>query len=149
MEVQSILVVCVGNICRSPTGERLLRARLPGLRIESAGLSALVGSAADGRSAAVAEAQGVSLAGHVARQFTPAMGTGFDLILVMESAHRARIARMAPQLLGRTMLFDHWTGSRGIPDPYGRLAEMYESTFSRLSAAADAWSVRLRKRVDG
>ncbi|PTR11614.1 phosphotyrosine protein phosphatase [Cereibacter azotoformans] len=149
MEVQSILVVCVGNICRSPTGERLLRARLPDLRVESAGLAALVGSAADGRSSAVAEAQGVSLAGHVARQFTPAMGTGFDLILVMETAHRARIARMAPQLLGRTMLFDHWTGSRGIPDPYGRLAEMYESTFSRLSAAADAWSVRLRKRVDG
>lgn len=149
MEVQSVLVVCVGNICRSPTGERLLRARLPDLRVESAGLAALVGSAADGRSAAVAEAQGLSLEGHVARQFTPAMGTGFDLILVMETAHRARIARMAPQLLGRTMLFDHWTGSRGIPDPYGRLAEMYESTFSRLSAAADAWSARLRKRVDG
>ncbi|MCE6949526.1 low molecular weight phosphotyrosine protein phosphatase [Cereibacter sphaeroides] len=144
MEVGSVLVVCVGNICRSPTGERLLRARLPDLRIESAGLAAVVGSAAETRSAAVAEARGLPLAGHVARQFTPALGAGFDLILVMESAHRARIGRVAPELLGRTMLFDRWTGGRGIPDPYGRLAEVYETTFARLSAAADAWASRLR-----
>ena len=42
-----ILVVCVGNICRSPTGERLLRSRLPGRQVTSAGLSALVDKPAD------------------------------------------------------------------------------------------------------
>ena len=44
---EKILVVCVGNICRSPTGERLLRERLPGRDIRSAGVSALVDKPAD------------------------------------------------------------------------------------------------------
>ena len=44
---QSILVVCTGNICRSPVGERLLRSRLPDMKVDSAGIAALTGEAAD------------------------------------------------------------------------------------------------------
>ena len=54
-----ILVVCVGNICRSPTAERLLRRHLPAVTVESAGLGALVGKAADERAAAVVMRTGV------------------------------------------------------------------------------------------
>ena len=49
-----ILVVCVGNICRSPTGERLLKNYQPALTVDSAGLGALVGKGADERAANVA-----------------------------------------------------------------------------------------------
>lgn len=149
MRVGSILVVCVGNLCRSPAGERLLQARLPELRIASAGLAAVTGSPADPQAQAVAAARGISLEGHVARQFTSALGTGFDLILVMEPHHRQQIGRGAPQLFGRTLLFDRWTGNTGIPDPYGRSPEFHEATFARLSAAADAWALRLRERIEG
>ncbi|MFD1195092.1 low molecular weight phosphotyrosine protein phosphatase [Seohaeicola saemankumensis] len=139
----SILVVCVGNICRSPVGERLLRQAMPELDVTSAGINALVGKPADKTASEVAATHGLSLHGHAARQFTAALGASHDLILVMERGHKREIARMAPQLAGRVMLFDKWTGETGIADPYLRSAEFHEKTFTALSEAADAWARRL------
>lgn len=140
---RSVLVVCVGNICRSPVGERLLRARMPELSVGSAGLAALEGHPADAISAAVAEAHGVAMAGHVARQFTPDLGMAAEVILAMEPGHKHEIARIAPHLAGRTLLYDQWTGASGIADPYQRPKEFHEAVFARLAAAADAWAQRL------
>lgn len=143
--VQSLLVVCVGNICRSPLGERLLHQQLADqpIRIGSAGIGALVGHAADSDAAAVAQAHGVSLDGHVARQFTAELGAGHELILVMEPGHKREIARTAPQLSGRLMLFDQWTGAKGIADPYQKSRAFHEAVFEKVEAAAQAWAERL------
>ncbi len=143
--INSILVVCVGNICRSPVGERVLQAALPRVQVSSAGLGALVGQAADALATDVASAHDVSLKGHVARQFTAEMGAAQDLILVMEPKHRQDIGQMAPQLLGKTMLFDHWVGAKGIDDPYRLSREFHELTFTKVEAAARAWAQRLAK----
>ncbi|WP_302846635.1 low molecular weight protein-tyrosine-phosphatase [Celeribacter indicus] len=137
--------MCVGNICRSPVGERLLQAALPEMTISSAGIGALVGHAADETMSAVASAKGLSLEGHVAKQFTPALGSQFDLILVMEPGHKRDILRTAPQLSGRTMLFDQWTGRQGIADPYRRERRVHEIVFEEIATAADAWAGRLIK----
>jgi protein-tyrosine phosphatase len=139
----TILVVCVGNICRSPVGERLLRQALPELEVTSAGIQALVGKPADKTASEVAAAHGLSLHGHSARQFTAALGAGHDLILVMEPGHKREISRMAPQLAGRVMLFDKWTGEKGIADPYLRSTEFHEKTFAALSDAAQGWVRRM------
>ena len=139
----SILVVCVGNICRSPVGERLLRQLLPELEVTSAGIQALVGKPADKTASEVAAAHGLSLHGHEARQFSAAIGAAHDLILVMEQGHKREIARAAPQLAGRVMLFDKWTGERGIADPYLRPKDFHERTFAALSEAAQGWAKRL------
>lgn len=139
----SILVVCVGNICRSPVGERLLRQLLPELEVTSAGIQALVGKPADKTASEVAAAHGLSLHGHEARQFSATMGAAHDLILVMEQGHKREIARVAPQLAGRVMLFDKWTGERGISDPYLRTKDYHERTFASLSEAAQGWAKRL------
>lgn len=142
-----ILVVCVGNICRSPVGERLLARELASstrpVQIGSAGIAALEGQGADELASEVAQAHGLSLEGHVARQFTPELARDQDLILVMEPGHRAEILKQNPQLAGRIMLFDRWTGDRGIVDPYRRSREMHEVVFSRISEAAKAWATRL------
>lgn len=142
-----ILVVCVGNICRSPVGERILAARLPQATVTSAGIGALVGHGADRTAAEVAASHGVSLDGHVARQFSNHIGEENDLILVMEPGHRREIARQAPHLLGRIMLFDHWTGGTGIPDPYKRPSEYHAKTFDLILAAAGAWATRLAEKA--
>jgi len=143
--INSVLVVCVGNICRSPLGERALLQGMPGLTVSSAGLAAVVGSGADETAATVAAEAGVDLSGHVARQLNLSIGQAHDLILVMEPAHRTELARRYPQLSGRTMLFDHWTGARGIADPY-RLAEsVHRETRDQIMAAAKAWIARLSK----
>jgi len=103
-----ILVVCVGNICRSPTAERLLKHYLPELTVASAGLGALVGKGADERAGQVAAAHALSLEGHSARQVTGAMCRDYDLILAMEKRHIARLCDMAPEMRGKVMLFGHW-----------------------------------------
>lgn len=144
--IRSVLVVCVGNICRSPLGERMLREALPGLDIRSAGLAALIGQAADEVTQVVAAEHGLALDGHVARQFTPELGKASDLILAMEPGHRREIARQAPELSGRTMLFDQWTGGHGIPDPYRKSRAVHEEVHARIAAAADAWARRLEAK---
>lgn len=141
--IRSILVVCVGNICRSPVGERLLVAALPEHRISSAGLAALEGHPADADAAAAAAEIGLDLEGHVARQLTQEIGKSHDLILVMEPGHRAEVMRRFPQLSGRTMLFDHWTGGTGIQDPYTQPIEVHRAMRDRIVEAAAAWATRL------
>ncbi|WP_026757155.1 phosphotyrosine protein phosphatase [Sediminimonas qiaohouensis] len=142
--VQRVLVVCVGNICRSPLGERLLKQALPkSVAVTSAGIGALVGHPADETASDVASDKGLSLDGHAARQFTPEMGAEQDLILVMEPGHRRQILREAPHLQGRVMLFDQWTGATGIADPYKRSRAVHEATFDAVHKAARAWADRL------
>lgn len=143
--INSIMVVCVGNICRSPLGEQMLRKALPNMVISSAGIDAVVGALADPTGAKAAAEIGVDLGGHVARQLTYEIASAHDLILVMEPGHREEISRSFPQLSGRTLLFDYWSGGRGIADPYRHPIEDHRAARDLIAPAADAWVARLRK----
>ena len=112
----SILVVCTGNICRSPLGERYLRNALPNKKIDSAGTGALVDHEADSAAQRIAQQNGLSLEGHKARQFTSSLARNYDLILVMEREHLDKISKIAPEARGKTMLFGHWLGQKEIPE---------------------------------
>ncbi|WP_312213189.1 low molecular weight protein-tyrosine-phosphatase Wzb [Pseudescherichia sp.] len=138
-----ILVVCVGNICRSPTGERLLKHYQPALTVESAGLGALVGKGADATATSVAEDHQLSLAGHSARQITGRMCREYDLILVMEKRHIAALCEIAPEMRGKVMLFGHWDGEREIPDPYRKSREAFEAVYTLLDRSARQWAQAL------
>ncbi|WAH52287.1 low molecular weight protein-tyrosine-phosphatase Wzb [Pseudescherichia vulneris] len=138
-----ILVVCVGNICRSPTGERLLKQYQPALTVESAGLGALVGKGADATATSVAEDNQLSLAGHSARQLTGKMCREYDLILVMEKRHIAALCEIAPEMRGKVMLFGHWDGEREIPDPYRKSREAFEAVYTLLDRSARQWAQAL------
>jgi protein-tyrosine-phosphatase len=95
-----VLVVCVGNICRSPMAEALLRARLghrPRFDVSSAGISALVGHPADEQAVALMKERGIDIGPHRARQLTPQLAAGADLILVMESGHERAVYSIAPR----------------------------------------------------
>lgn len=138
-----ILVVCVGNICRSPTGERLLKHYQPALTVESAGLGALVGKGADATATSVAQDNQLSLAGHSARQITGRMCREYDLILVMEKRHIAALCEIAPEMRGKMMLFGHWDGEREIPDPYRKSREAFEAVYTLLDRSARQWAQAL------
>jgi protein-tyrosine phosphatase len=141
----SILVVCVGNICRSPTGERLLKRTLSNKTVSSAGLGALVGKPADGMAIQVANEHGLSLEGHKAQQLTAQMCREYDLILVMEKEHVDGVCRLAPEVRGKTMLFAHWLNQRDIADPYGKSYESFKFVYQLLSEAADKWAQALNR----
>ncbi|WP_447723672.1 arsenate reductase/protein-tyrosine-phosphatase family protein [Enterobacter asburiae] len=142
---QSILVVCTGNICRSPIGERLLRQQLPGKQVNSAGILGLEGHPADAAAQAVARRHGVSLEGHIARKVTRNLLQQADLILVMGPEHLRFIATMAPENRGKSLLFGQWLDIRDIPDPYHKSREAYEYVFEQLGKASQEWARRLRQ----
>ncbi|SCB96200.1 protein-tyrosine phosphatase [Kosakonia oryziphila] len=135
----NILVVCVGNICRSPTAERLLKKYQPGLTVASAGLGALVGRGADANAVSVAADNQLSLEGHCARQVSSAMCRECDLILVMEKRHIASLCEIAPEMRGKVMLFGHWDNEREIPDPYRKSREAFEAVYTLLDQSARQW----------
>ncbi|MGL1810417.1 UNVERIFIED_CONTAM: protein tyrosine phosphatase [Serratia marcescens] len=141
----SILVVCVGNICRSPTGERLLKEMLPDKKITSAGLGALVGKPADATAADIAQRHGLSLDGHQGKQLTSSLCREYDLILVMEKGHIDAVCRLVPEVRGKTMLFGHWLGHREIADPYRQSHEAFEFVFKLLDESAKKWANALSR----
>ncbi|HEY2451303.1 MAG TPA: low molecular weight protein-tyrosine-phosphatase Wzb [Scandinavium sp.] len=139
-----ILVVCVGNICRSPTAERLLKNYLPSLNVESAGLGALVGKGADDSAASIAAIHNISLDGHCARQISGKMCREYDLILTMEKRHIARLCEIAPEMRGKVMLFGHWDDEREIPDPYRKSRDAFEAVYHLLDQSARQWAQALK-----
>ena len=139
----SILVICTGNICRSPLGERYLRAMLPNMRIDSAGTGALVGHAADESAAKIALINGLNLDGHQGRQLTASVARDYDLILAMEKSHIEYVSRIAPAARGKTMLFGHWLSQKEIPDPYRKSEEAFVSVYSLIEQAGKYWAEKL------
>ena len=98
--IRHILVVCVGNICRSPMAEALLRRELRGqdeFTVESAGLGALVGHPASEYSVELMDEIGEDITGHRARQIHPDMVRDADLVLVMEAGHKRAITMRTQQ----------------------------------------------------
>ncbi|MGM0632429.1 MAG: low molecular weight protein-tyrosine-phosphatase [Pseudomonadota bacterium] len=145
---RNILVVCVGNICRSPVGEALLRQRFPERSVRSAGVAAMVDRGADPTAAEIAAQDGLDLGGHSARQLDEAMIREADLILVMTQGQRRTIAERSPAASGKTMLFGQWLdgggpGGREIPDPNGKSREVFEQVHALLTRAADSWKEKL------
>lgn len=142
----TILVVCTGNVCRSPIGERLLRQYLPDRRITSAGIFGLEGRPADDYAQEVARRHGVSLDGHVARKLTRGLMQESDLILVMEPEHLRFISAMAPEIRGKSLLFGQWLEPQDIPDPYRKSREAFEYVFGLLGKASQEWARRLGQK---
>ncbi|MCD9467702.1 low molecular weight phosphotyrosine protein phosphatase [Photobacterium iliopiscarium] len=142
-----ILVVCVGNICRSPSGERILQAKFPNKQITSAGIatvkSGLAGQAANKMAAEVALAHGYSLDGHQAQQLTSELCCDYDLILVMEKGHIDAVSSIAPEARGKIMLFGQWIGQQDIPDPYRQSKEAFDHAYELIENAAVAWAKKI------
>jgi len=139
LNLKTILVVCVGNICRSPIGEQLLQDFLPDHSIRSAGLSALVGYDIDPIMAESAIRQGITLKSHSARQLTQELCRDCDLILVMEKQHISQLAHIAPAAQGKTLLFGHWSDQMDICDPFRRAQSLYDDVVLQLRRCAQQW----------
>lgn len=144
--VNSILVVCTGNICRSPVGERLLRQQLPGKRVSSAGIAGLEGCPADAVAQEVARHHGISLDDHVARKLTRSLMQKSDLILVMEPEHLRFIAAVSPEYRGKSLLYGQWLEKKDIPDPYRKSRDAFEYVFRQLGKASHEWARRLGQK---
>ncbi|ANF26851.1 low molecular weight protein-tyrosine-phosphatase [Stutzerimonas stutzeri] len=138
---QNILIVCVGNICRSPAAEAMLAHKLEGkgLTISSAGIGALVGNPMDKTAHEVLNDHGVEHTSHRARQVDSEMLHRADLILVMEQSHVQHIRQIAPEVHGKTFLLGKWLDDTEIPDPYRQSKPAFEHVHSLLTQSVESW----------
>jgi protein-tyrosine phosphatase len=142
--VRSILIVCEGNICRSPMAEGLLATALPGVVLRSAGLNAMLGSPADAMAVQLMMERGIDIAGHRARQITRALCLESDVVLVMEREQRQRLEDAYPEACGRVFrLGEHI--NEDVPDPYRKPAAAFEAALAIIEDGASHWVQRIRR----
>lgn len=136
-----ILIVCVGNICRSPTAECLLKHHLAdkGYTIASAGIHALVGKAMDDTAHNMLAQENLSFTEHTAQQLNAQLIAQFDIILVMEKGHLEAVYSVNPAARGRTFLLGKWLNNQEIPDPYRHSQTQYQLVFDLIKQACNAW----------
>ena len=138
MSFNNILVVCVGNICRSPIGEALLRQHYPNKHIDSAGLSAVVGSDADPKALAVMSQDGIKMTDHVAKQINEDLVKKADLILTMSTSQSKWIEEQWPQCRGKVFRIGHWI-DKDVADPYGHDERAFETAKRDIVDSLDQW----------
>ena len=153
-----ILFICLGNICRSPTAEGVLRVlaareapELP-LEIDSAGTAGYhVGEPPDPRMRHAAARRGYDLSGLRARVVEPADFERFDLILAMDQENLRVLKRRAPaQAHERLRLFLEFapeSGTAEVPDPYYGGAAGFEEVLDLAESAARGLLAHLRQQL--
>lgn len=137
----SVLVVCAGNICRSPTAEYVLKNKLQGknVAVSSAGLTALEGKPADAQAQQIASVHNIDMSDHQGRQITSNLVANNSVILVMEQRHVNDLCARYPQARGKTFLLGKWIGDKEIPDPYRQSQEAFEHVYALIDSACSAW----------
>ncbi|KRG47395.1 phosphotyrosine protein phosphatase [Stenotrophomonas panacihumi] len=149
-----LLVLCLGNICRSPMGEGALRARLDdsplagAVEVDSAGTGGWhAGEPPDRRAIRCAAGHGVDISGLRARQLRRADFQAFDWILCADEANLRDARTLAPAgLRERVVLWLPWAGiddAREVPDPYTGGTAEFEAAWDLVNRAALATVERL------
>lgn len=144
----NVLVVCTGNVCRSPVAEQLLAARLDAagiadVRVASAGTRALAGRPMTAEAADLLRRYGGVPGDHVARQLTEQLALEADLVLTATRAQRAEVAELVPRAARRTYTLREFArvlqfvASEDALDTPGTLGT---GAGSRMQRAADAAS---------
>jgi len=149
-----ILMVCLGNICRSPLAEGLLASKLPKDQffVDSAGTGNYhVGRQPDHRSIATADKNGLDISHQKARQFTVNDFDTFDYIYVMDNSNYDDVVFLAKNEAQKQkvqLILDHLFPGENVdvPDPYYGLQNGFDMVYEMLDEATDIIAQRLLKK---
>jgi protein-tyrosine phosphatase len=136
--IKKILVVCVGNMCRSPAAEYLMRKRYPHVSVSSAGIGAPIMQAAHPTMVGKLRTLGIDASRHRTRLLTRQMIIEADLILIMEQKHREPILKLEPSAASKLFLLGSYFNEE-IPDPINHEAIAFENCFEQLQRYAKSW----------
>lgn len=157
VQTPSVLFVCTGNICRSPTAHALLahKAAARGLRVhvDSAAVSdEEAGRPPDRRALAELQRRGVAMPAHRARQVTAEDFRRFDLLLGMTAAHVQALRRLAPaqaSKIDRLMGYAHAHGAIDVPDPWYGTEKDFVHAFDLIEVGVEGllrhWATAQRR----
>lgn len=154
----SVLFVCMGNICRSPTAEAVFRAR-----VEAAGLAKLIaidsagthdyhiGEPADARTQRAARQRGYDMSGLRGRQVGRDDFFQFDYVLAMDHANLSILRGLRPEQahshLGLFLEFARSHAEREVPDPYYGGADGFERVLDLAEDAAEGLLMHVRQHL--
>jgi protein-tyrosine phosphatase len=147
MLFKNILIVCIGNICRSPMAEGLLKQVLSESGkgdsiVSSAGLGALVGHHPDPYACQLMLAKNIDISGYRAHQLNKDLIRRANLILVMESSHKIAIEELEPSAKGKVFRLGHW-GHFDIPDPYRQNISAFTTSLNLIERGVSDWLHKL------
>jgi len=151
-----VLMVCLGNICRSPTAQAVLVSRLADtglqgvIEVDSAGTGDYhIGRAPDHRAQRAGRARGYDLSGLRARQLTLSDFHYFDYLLAMDRSNLEYMREMAPAGTGDRLhlLLAPLQPGQEVPDPYFGGDHGFDEVLDLVEAACDHWVDTFRDRV--
>ena len=154
----SVLFVCLGNICRSPTAEAVFRERVIAagleahIRIDSAGTGDWhIGRAPDPRTREAAARRGYQMDTPRARQVSPQDFYEFDVVLAMDNTNLADLQAMQPAdvnvTLGRFLDYSTAASVKEVPDPYYGGEDGFDRVLDLIEGGADGLLDALRERL--
>lgn len=146
-----ILMVCLGNICRSPLAEGILASKLPKNKfvVDSAGTGSWhVGRSPDQRSIEVAKKHNLDISHQQGRQFKPADFDLFDYIFVMDNSNYSDVIAQSKNQDQKNkvqlILNELFPGENvDVPDPYYGLSNGFENVYQMLNDACDCIAKKL------
>ncbi|MCE0493291.1 low molecular weight protein-tyrosine-phosphatase [Vibrio salinus] len=142
-----ILIICTGNICRSPYAKEKLHNLLPDKQVDSAGIatlkSGLQDQAAEPVAVKVAIEFGIDISFHRAKQVTLDLVIQYDLILAMEREQIEALCDQIPTARHKSFLLGHWIGLSKIEDPYNKSEHEFRQAFINIDKALEAWARKL------
>ena len=142
MAFNNILVVCVGNICRSPMAEALLKQRYPHKNIDSAGVGALAGHSADPAALEIMAGQEIDITNHVAKQIDEGLAKKADLIFTMSDSQTKWIEERWPFCRGKTFKLGHWQ-DKDIADPYKHEMSAFQTAYQDIVVSLEQWADKI------
>jgi protein-tyrosine phosphatase len=142
MIFKNILVVCIGNICRSPMAEYFLKDTYPERKIHSAGISGMIGHPADDKALQCMQKFGINMESHIARKLNAELIKNADLILVMSQNQLKHVEQTWPYSKGKTFRLGHWRG-KNIADPYQHDQEFFNETCQLIQDCIADWQQHL------
>jgi len=139
---ERVLIVCTGNICRSPFAQVMLQELLPAVEVRSAGIatesSGLQGFPAEKSMIEVAKDYHLDLSAHAARQLTRQDCHWSDVIFIMHPDQLNSVAKISGSARGKTFLLGQWDQGT-IEDPFGKSLSEYQTAARQINAACQAW----------
>ncbi|WP_396142076.1 low molecular weight protein-tyrosine-phosphatase [Flavobacterium sp.] len=143
-----ILMVCLGNICRSPLAEGILRSKLDSnFIIDSAGTGGWhAGESPDQRSIETAKQNNIDISNQKARKFSIADFDSFDYIYVMDQSNHKDVINLAPNKVAKAKVALILGDSKEVPDPYYGGQEGFENVYYLLDQACEEIAINLSSK---
>jgi protein-tyrosine phosphatase len=136
--ISEILIVCEGNICRSPMAQGLLARALPDVEVSSAGLCARVGEPADPLAHEAMVERGIDISAHVGTQLTFQHVRSADVVLAMTRTQCKRIESAHPFAIGKVYRLGH-KEQIDVVDPYRLGRNAFEACLAQIERGLEHW----------